>query len=163
MKHRLILTRHAKSSWDHPGLTDHQRPLNQRGKQSADAIGEWLKNNGYLPGQILSSSSARTVETCERLKLDAPARFLETLYHASANTMLLALQAATEDTVLMLGHNPGIGDFAEQLVKTQPNHPRFLDYPTCATLVVDFDIKSWAEAGFGQGQTVAFIIPRELT
>lgn len=162
MTYRLILTRHAKSDWSHPGLSDHQRPLNKRGRASAKAIGDWLRKNDYLPDQILSSSSTRTHETFDRLCLDAPAAFLDALYHAGAVTMLAELRQAKEQTVLMLGHNPGIGEFAERLVQTLPSHSRFLDYPTCATLVADFDIDSWADVDFGQARTLAFIIPREL-
>ena len=62
MTRRLILMRHAKSSWDNPFAEDHQRPLNGRGKRSAKAIGEWLRAQGYLPDQILSSSATRTRE-----------------------------------------------------------------------------------------------------
>lgn len=162
MTRRLILTRHAKSDWSIPGLRDHQRPLNKRGRASAKAIGNWLRTHGYLPDQILSSSSTRTRETCERMQLDAPATFRDSLYHAGAKTMLAELQEATGQTVLMLGHNPGIGDMAERLVNTLPNHTRFLDYPTCATLVADFDIENWEDADFGMARPVAFIIPREL-
>jgi len=162
MTRRLILTRHAKSDWSQSGVSDHQRPLNKRGRASATAIGDWLRKGNHLPNQILSSSSTRTRETCDRLQLDAPVTYLGALYHAGALTMLSELRKASGQTVLMLGHNPGIGEFAEKLVRASPAHPRFLDYPTCATLVADFDITSWSKADFGQALTVAFVIPREL-
>ena len=162
MTRRLILIRHAKSDWSTPGLGDHQRPLNKRGRASAKAIGDWLRQRDYLPDQILSSSSTRTRETCERMKLNAPAVFLDELYHASAMAMLTELQRATGQAVLMLGHNPGIGDLAERLVTKLPSHPRFLDYPTCATLVADFQIDSWEDADFGMAEPIDFIVPREL-
>ena len=60
---RLILMRHAKSSWDSPGLDDHERPLNGRGCRSAKAIGAWLNDHGYLPDLVLSSDAERTRET----------------------------------------------------------------------------------------------------
>ena len=77
--------------------------------------------------------------------------------------MLRVLRKATGDTVLMLGHNPGIGWFAQTLVAVPPPHPRFFDYPTCATLVAEFDIDRWEEVGTGTGKAVDFVIPRELT
>ncbi|MGR3493424.1 MAG: SixA phosphatase family protein, partial [Shimia sp.] len=46
---RLILMRHAKSSWDHPDLTDHDRPLNERGREAAVRVGGWLRDQGWLP------------------------------------------------------------------------------------------------------------------
>ena len=55
---RLILMRHAKSSWATPGQDDHARPLNGRGKVSARVLGEWLTHHGYIPDLTLSSDSA---------------------------------------------------------------------------------------------------------
>ena len=162
MTHRLILTRHAKSSWDHPGMRDHQRPLNKRGRASAHAVGKWLDENSFSPDQVLCSSAARTRETLDRTSVSANARFLDTLYHAGADIMLNELQKASADTVMMIGHNPGIGEFAERLLRSFPNHPGFLSYPTCATLVADFDIESWKDARFGTATHVAFIVPRDL-
>ncbi|MGQ3488572.1 SixA phosphatase family protein [Roseovarius pacificus] len=160
---RLILMRHAKSSWDEPALPDHARPLNGRGRRSASALGDCLRAQGVLPDQILSSSSERTRETCTRLGLDAPAHFTDTLYHAGPATMLRVLRGASGQTVLMLGHNPGIADFAHTLVATPPPHPGFETYPTCTTLVADFPVTDWADLAPGTGQTVDFIVPRDLT
>ncbi|KZY35770.1 phosphoglycerate mutase [Roseovarius sp. HI0049] len=160
---RLILMRHAKSSWATPGQDDHARPLNGRGKVSARVLGEWLTHKRYLPDQTLSSDSARTRETFARLKILSDAEFLADLYLADPEDMLRVLRKATGDTVLMLGHNPGIGWFAQTLVAEPPPHPRFFDYPTCATLVAEFDIATWEEVGTGTGKAVDFVIPRELT
>ena len=63
MSLRLILTRHAKSSWDSPVAGDHARPLNERGRKSAKAIGQWLSGKGYEPVLVLSSDAERTRET----------------------------------------------------------------------------------------------------
>ena len=163
MTRRLILMRHAKSSWKNPSQDDHQRPLNGRGQRSAKAVGDWLRAKGHLPDQILSSTSVRTRETCARLRLDADKRFLDGLYHASAGRMLELLKQATGNCVLMLGHNPGIAWFASQLVEDPPDHPRFNDYPTCATLVADFPIETWNDLHPRTGTVVDFVVPRELT
>ena len=160
---RLILMRHAKSSWDDPMLDDHERPLNGRGRVSARVLGEWLRAKKYLPDQILSSDSMRTRETFSRLNIVCDTRFLSALYHAGPEEMLHVLRQATGDTVLMLGHNPGISWFAQNLVAVPPPHSRFYDYPTCATLVAEFNIGTWDEVGTGTGKAVDFIIPRELT
>lgn len=159
---RLILTRHAKSSWNDPMMTDHSRPLNKRGRASAVAIGEWLRGRGYRPDETISSSAERTRETAALLGFDAPADFTNALYHAGADIMLRELQKATGETVLMLGHNPGIAEFAERLAAALPKHPRFLDYPTCATTVFEFASDRWSEVQFGTGDIRAFMIPREL-
>jgi phosphohistidine phosphatase len=161
MKRRLILTRHAKSSWDSPGR-DHDRPLNKRGYISAPAIGKWLRENDFEPDEILSSSARRTVETCEGLGFPITPTYMSALYHASADTMLQELQNAGGHTVLMVGHNPGIGDFAQRIVEEAPNHPRFFDYPTCATTVIEFDLENWEGVAYGTGRVLGFVIPREL-
>ncbi len=163
MTKRLILMRHAKSSWGDPTLDDHQRPLNDRGQRSATALGDWLRANDYLPDLILSSSSTRTRETFAGLQINADTRFLDGLYHAGAGQMLHVLKQASGDCVLMLGHNPGISWFASEIVTSPPDHPRFNDYPTCATLVVDVPVDAWRDVRVGTGQVVDFTIPRELT
>lgn len=159
---KLILTRHAKSSWDDPWQSDHDRPLNKRGRRSAVAVGNWLRQEGHVPDETLSSSSRRTEETQELLGLGGTVHFTRALYHAGASAMLHELQGATGGTVLMLGHNPGIGAFAERLARNQPDHARFFDYPTCATTVFEFDAETWKDVQFGTGAVVGFVIPREL-
>lgn len=162
MSLRLILMRHAKSAWDHPGLDDHDRPLNGRGRRSAAAMGDWLRDQGYMPDAILSSSATRTRETAAGLGFDVPASFTPPLYLAGPDAMLSALRSAQGKCVLMLGHNPGIAWFAEELVATPPAHPRFDDYPTCATLVLEFPVDRWSAVQPGTGQVLAFITPREV-
>jgi phosphohistidine phosphatase len=161
---RLILMRHAKSDWSHPGLTDHDRPLNRRGQKSARLLGDWLRARGHLPDEILCSTARRTVETLQGLKLGkgvAPS-LQPGLYHADPEAMMRILREATGACVLMIGHNPGICEMAQALVADAPDHDRFDDYPTGATLVCDLDIATWAEAEWHSARTVDFVIPREL-
>ena len=161
---RLILMRHAKSDWGDPNLEDHDRPLNARGQRSAIALGDWLREEDILPDEILCSSSARTCATLAGLDLpeDIAPEFQLGLYLAEPEDMLSMLQQATGDTVLMIGHNPGIAELAHRLVDRAPDHERFNDYPTGATLVVDFDEDYWSEIGWHEGQPSAFVVPREL-
>jgi len=159
----LILTRHAKSSWNDLSLSDHDRPLNKRGRKSAPAIAGWLRDNGWLPDEVLSSTSTRTRETWDRMGLQAnKITFHRTLYHAASEDILRELSGATEPTVLMLGHNPGFAAFASHIVRQTPDHPRFHDYPTCATTVIRFDIDDWAQVRWQSGTVLGFIIPRAL-
>lgn len=162
MTRTLILIRHAKSSWDNPGLDDHDRPLNNRGIRSAKLLGVWLRHRGWVPDQILSSSSRRTAQTCAGLGLETPATFTNALFHASPDQMFRVLTRATGKTVLMLGHNPGIAEFAAGLADNPPDHPRFFDYPTGATTVMRFAVDNWEQAGWGTGEVVDFTVPRDL-
>ncbi|RBI84362.1 histidine phosphatase family protein [Rhodosalinus halophilus] len=158
---RLILIRHAKSDWS-LALDDHARPLNKRGRRSAPLIGAWLREKGYLPDEVICSDAARTRETFDRLGIEAPVTCTRMLYLAEAEDILEVLRAAEGATVALIGHNPGIGDFAGSIVVTPPAHPRFHDYPTAATLVAEFDIDRWRDADFGIARAVDFIVPREL-
>lgn len=162
---RLILIRHAKSSWDDPTQDDHDRVLNTRGRHAAPAIGGWLAMRGYEAEQVLCSTAARTRETLDRLAIGAaalPVRYERRLYHATSDRMLGLLHTAEAESVLMIGHNPGIADFARRLLRTAPHHTGFATYPTCATLVADFDAARWDDVQFGTGRAVDFIVPRDL-
>lgn len=166
MTKRLILTRHAKSAWDDPAMKDHDRPLNGRGRAAAADLGAWLASRGYLPDEVLCSDALRTRETWDGIAAALPAAPQVTLkpalYHAGPDVMLAVLRRAQGDTVLMLGHNPGIAEFAHRIVARAPQHDGFARYPTGATLVASFEIDSWDEAGFGQAATRDFVVPREL-
>lgn len=162
MSLRLILMRHAKSDWGAANLRDHERPLNPRGRRDAAAMGDWLRRQGYLPDQVLCSTATRTRETLDLLALAAPVRFEPALYHASPEAMLAALRQASGGCVLMLGHNPGIAGLAADLVQDAPDHERFDDYPTCATLVAEVDLGGWAGVRAGSGHVLDFTIPADL-
>ncbi len=161
---RLILMRHAKSDWNHFTLSDHDRPLNDRGRRSAAALGDWLRDKGYLPDEVLCSSAERTGETLLGLELpgNPEITYSRALYHAEAEGMLDILRCARARCVLLVGHNPGICELAHRLVAEPPAHDRFEDYPTGATLICDFDVASWEEVTWFAGEVVDFAIPREL-
>lgn len=163
---RLILMRHAKSSWAESGQRDLDRPLSKRGRRSSKLVGEWMKANGYRPDLALVSSARRTQETWSGVVSvigAAPTTYVPELYHASKEAMLAVLRAAPgRASVLMLGHQPGIGSFARQLVAAPPQDEAFAKYPTAATTVIDFDGDDWSAAGWDAGRVVDFVVPRAL-
>lgn len=160
---RLVLMRHAKSSWNDPTQDDFDRPLNGRGRSSATALGKWLKDRNYVPDQALVSSSLRTRETFSRLELTCEAIFLDALYHAAPGAMMAHLRKAAGQTILMVAHNPGIAWFAQEILVAPPPHSRFFDYPTGATLVAEPSAENWDAVKPGCGRALDFIVPRELT
>ena len=107
----LILTRHAKSSWDDLSLMDHDRILNKRGRKSATAIGRWLVERNHLPQETLCSAAERCRETWARIEQALPSppagEFLQRMYLPSSATLYSVLQKASADVVMMLSHNPG--------------------------------------------------------
>ncbi|MCH2078298.1 MAG: histidine phosphatase family protein [Rhodobacteraceae bacterium] len=157
----LIVMRHAKSSWGDPGVSDVDRPLNTRGKTSAKAIGEWLRFGGFAPDLVLCSSARRTAQTWELMGLEAELQFKRTLYLAPPETILAEVQQAHGECLLVLGHNPGIAEFAGMILGTHPTHERFEHYPTAATLVAQFD-GAWSELRADIASPRAFTVPRDL-
>ena len=160
---RLILMRHAKSDWSDLTASDHARTLNARGLKSAQAMGDWLRREGLLPDSILCSDAARTQETLKLLALpETPTAFTRMLYLAQADVMARLLSQQTGDCVLMVAHNPGTAILAERLLQTLPAQPEFDAFPTCATLVADFEIDTWRGLEMGKGVAVHFTLPRSL-
>ncbi len=164
---RLILTRHTKSSWDDPRTSDHDRPLNARGRAAAAELGQWLASREYLPDQVICSDAARTAETWASVgaALGAAPKpdLTPALYQAGPDQMLAILQGATGTCVMMLGHNPGIGEFAGMLPAELPIHADFNRYPTGATLVVDFEIADWSDLGAMRGSVLDFFVPPDAS
>ena len=165
MSLRLILMRHAKSSWDNPEWNDRERPLNNRGRRSSVAIGKWLAAKGYLPDIVLCSPSERTRQTLDGLKLGVvPVKYLDSLYHASTNVLLETLrEKGAGKSVLMITHNPGCANFADRILSDRHDHDDFHHCPTGATLVADLPVNSWQDAEFHTGEVVDFVVPRDLT
>ncbi len=149
---RLYVLRHAKSSWDEPGLADHDRPLSGRGRRAADAIGRHLRAEGIEPELVLCSSAARTRETLARIGF--PGRVERELYGASAGELIARLRdvPASVESVLVIGHNPGMHDLALALTGEPADK-----YPTGALATIELD--DWTAAS---GRMIAFVRPREL-
>lgn len=163
---RLILSRHAKSDWSGGAQSDFERPLNPRGRDEADRLGAWLRSRGYLPDTVLCSAARRTEETAERIlavlgggRVPQP---LAALYGADPGTILEVLQGAAGETLLLVGHNPGIAQLAAALVHDRPAHPRFGDYPTGASAVIDFALPGWEALAPGRGALRDFTVPDDL-
>ncbi len=154
--------RHAKSSWNHP-VSDHERDLNERGQKSAKAIGKWLRTSGYLPDESFLSTALRTRQTYSHLNLKTGSvAHMTELYHANAQAYLKCLQKAKLQTVLIVGHNPGISEFASAMTASKPQHSRFDNFPTCATWIADFPVTNWKDVKAGTAVSINFAIPREI-
>lgn len=162
----LILTRHAKSDWGDPMLDDHDRPLNARGQRDAPRIGQWLRDKGYAPDKVTMSSARRAQETwlgiATTLGGQPEIMTAGLLYHAAPDTLLAYTRGSYAATHMIIGHNPGIAEFADRLVSNSPQHPRFADFPTCATLVVDCGSADWRDVHWGMGRVLDFVTPHDL-
>ena len=167
----LMLLRHAKSSWDHPGLEDFDRPLGPRGLDAATQMGAFLSTAIAAPGLILCSSSVRTRQTLDlvlpRLTAKLECVFEDALYLACASELLARLRRVprAKPRVMMIGHNPGIHDLALTLTASGDAHLRAnlaAKFPTAALAVLTFKGDAWSKVGPGMGTLTHFIKPSQL-
>ncbi|MEL6059289.1 MULTISPECIES: SixA phosphatase family protein [unclassified Methylobacterium] len=166
---RLILLRHAKS--DRPaGVADHERPLNDRGQRAAPAVGAHLAQDGLRPDLALVSTAERTRETWAAMAAalgNPETRWQREIYEAPAHRILTVIRNAPDSatTVIVVGHNPGLGDLASDLAGDGPRaalNRLALEFPTAAYAVIDFDTDHWSEVAPGQGHLDRFVRPRDI-
>ena len=163
MLSHLLLMRHAKSSWSDGSLSDHERPLNERGKTAALAVARALIARGYPPDTIWTSDAKRTRETAMLLIREIPGPQVVShnsdFYHASAQQVLsiCGKQIEPEGKLMLLGHNPGWAELHVYFTG------QYNDYPTGACTVLKrtenndgdwLDPASW--------RLIDFIKPRDL-
>ncbi len=143
----LILVRHAKSSWDHSGLSDIDRPLNERGKKDAPEMAQRLKDRGIKIDQFVSSPAKRAhktakifAETYEVKKDDI--KIVDDLYLATAEAFNNTIASIKDkhDTIALFSHNPGITEFASSLTDV-----RIDNMPTCSVFAVSAETSNWKE------------------
>lgn len=110
---KLLIMRHAKSSWKNSDLADHERPLKKRGKNDAKRMGKLLKSKKIIPDLIICSTALRAQETAdhfvESMKYKNEVVFTDALYMAEPKDILSAItdHATDQKSVLVIGHNPG--------------------------------------------------------
>jgi phosphohistidine phosphatase len=161
---RLFLLRHAKSSWDDEGLADHDRPLASRGRKAAKRIAKHLRSEGITPSLVLCSSARRTRETLERIGPDGDVRIERDLYGASAPELLERLRQVPDATesVMLIGHNPGIQDLAVELAGSGDRLEAMeRKFPTCALATLSVP-KGWRELETGAAELIGFLRPKDL-
>lgn len=112
----LILLRHAKAVRAHEANSDEERGLTGRGRRDAAAAGAAIAAAGLKPVIALVSSSERTRQTVEHAALGVETIFEDALYHAAPEGIWDAFSASDAESVVIVGHNPGIGELASMLV-----------------------------------------------
>ncbi|MDX1405902.1 MAG: histidine phosphatase family protein [Woeseiaceae bacterium] len=158
----LTLLRHAKSSWKDPGLIDHDRPLNKRGKRDLPIMGERIRQAGVRPSLIISSTAVRAWRTAKGIAdaISYPREFLQReqqLYHAGVERMLkvLAQQDPGFNSIMLVAHNPGLTDFANYLVPGVTDN-----IPTCGYLSVTIDSDDWNLKGEKTVELLVYDFPK---
>jgi phosphohistidine phosphatase len=168
---RLLLLRHAKSDRP-PGMPDHDRPLNRRGRDDAPIIGTYLAHNALIPDRVLCSTAERTRETWDlvagQLPKHPPVEFEERLYEAGSPAILNLVRATPQKahSLLVIGHNPGMHQCALTLIASGDVEARerlHEKFPTTALAVIDFALDDWDKLHARSGRLDRFITPRQLS
>ena len=140
----LLILRHAKSSWKFPELTDHDRPLNRRGKRDAPRMGRTLQERDLVPDLVISSTATRAMDTASAVAKHSGYKGkrlkFESLYAAEPAAYLAVLREVDDNyqRILIVGHNPGVEELIEML--TGEIHI----IPTCTLAQIEFDIEKWS-------------------
>ena len=160
---RLILCRHAKSSWKDITLEDIDRPLNKRGKRDAPEMGRRLAAQEIKPDVIVSSPARRARNTARQLAKALGFKkknviIIDKLYAASPEELLEIIHQFSDalSMVIMVGHNPEMTMTANILGGLDIDN-----VPTCGLVVLDFAVDSWQEIGKVRGDLLFFDYPRK--
>jgi phosphohistidine phosphatase len=141
----LLLLRHAKSSWSKPGLQDHNRPLNKRGRHDAPLVGKLILDQSLTPDLIISSTARRAQETArlvgEACGYDGEVELRQELYLSDTACYLDILQSLPDkvNCVMVVGHNPDLEELLALLTDYDDS------FPTAALAQVELPITSWHE------------------
>lgn len=160
----LLILRHAKSSWNYPELSDHDRPLNNRGKRDAPLVGQLLADEDLVPELILSSSAARARSTAKLVAdycgYDDEIQLVRDLYHAGPETFyeIISRVPDSKGRIMVVGHNPGIEELLEDLTGSWER------MPTAALAQVELLITSWHEIdSFVNAKIINLWLPKDLS
>jgi phosphohistidine phosphatase len=166
----LYVLRHAKSSWDDPGLDDHDRPLAPRGRRAAAALAQHVRDTAIAPQLVLCSSAQRTRETLEGVSPPGQWEIEPELYGASAGALLERLRRLPDsvEEAMVIGHNPamqvlvlrlagGMGRIAEDSELGQVQRK----FPTGALATLTFD-DEWRDLAPGRARLTAYVRPKQL-
>ncbi len=163
----LVLLRHAKSAYP-DGVADHERPLAPRGEREAGLAGDWLRTHLPAIDAVLCSTATRTRETLVRTGIDAPVRYVERLYDATAGTVIDEINGVSGDAsvLLVIGHEPTMTEVALGLANPDTANADAdaaerisTKFPTSAIAVLRLN-GSWTDLELGSAQLADFHVPR---
>ncbi|MGN6867982.1 MAG: SixA phosphatase family protein [Solirubrobacteraceae bacterium] len=166
---RLFILRHAKSSWDDPGLADHERPLAPRGRRAVEAIAAHLNAAGITPELVLCSSARRTRETLEGVAVGGEHVIESDLYGANCQAVLERLHRVPEEigSVMLVGHNPTLQALVIHLANGDgaTNGSPLVEvrrkFPTGALATLTFD-GTWLELSSRSARLASYVRPKSL-
>lgn len=162
---KLYLVRHAKSNLKQPGLSDFERPLLEKGKKRTKHIIDFLIKKKVDPDLIISSSAYRAIETARYIAkgLSYPEYKIKSLsyyYKIDCEGILNDFMDFSDDydTVMIIGHNPALTNFANRFLKT-----RLDSLPTSGVVCFNFNMNKWEDIEAADCNTEFVTFPSELT
>ena len=166
---RILIMRHAKSSWAVPGASDFERELNERGTKDLGKLSAALKERKLSADRIYCSPAMRTRKTLEGIKSalpDAKIEFPDEMYSGGMSDYMNIVNAIPGNaTAMLIGHNPMCGAIASALAGSgndEDLHQLAFKFPTGAIAVLDFDTDNWSSVERGTGKLVDLLLPRKL-
>jgi phosphohistidine phosphatase len=164
----LILIRHAKSSWNEPGVFDVDRPLNRRGLHDAPLMGGRLADRlaaaGLALDAMLASSARRAAQTARMIadELAFAASSIDwrrELYLAAPRTMMDIIRLLPDEvrTAALVAHNPGITEMVNMLARV-----RIDNVPTCGVALLSLKQEGWDGLEAGGAELISFDYPKRL-
>lgn len=157
---QLILTRHAKSDWGDPLVSDHDRALNARGLNDAPRMARQLARDGVTVDRILSSTALRARSTAGVFgtELGIEVELDPELYLAPAPILLRKAAESGAASVMVVAHDPGISELASLL-----SNDGILHMPTCAVARFTWNVENWSEAITRATDDWSFETPKSRT
>lgn len=161
MNRWLYVLRHAKSSWDDPGLSDHDRTLAPRGRKATKLLADHLREHDIRPALVLCSTAIRAQETLEGIGLDGERSIEEELYTATAGQWIERLNQVPAETesVMAIGHNPALQQLVLGLAGGNEEVER--KFPTAALATLSLSC-AWTEVQPGCAELTALVRPKDL-
>ena len=158
----LILVRHAKSDWNEPGLSDIERPLNERGKKDAPMMAKRLRKKGLKIDAFLSSPAKRAFRTArffvEEFDVKKDNIQVEKVLYGALSGQFEQVIAALkngDDTVALFSHNPGITEYANTLCNVHTDN-----IPTCGMFAVQANVEQWQDFTKAEKSFLFFDYPK---
>jgi len=164
---QIYFVRHAKSSWDHPGLADESRPLNDKGLRDAPKMGQFLHNQGLMPDAMISSPALRALTTAQLIAKELgfnsqnievqPLLYTFTMQVEPLLDFILLLPNQYQ-TVMLFGHNPTFSELASRF----SNYSFKDEVPTCSVVAFEIQTTDWKKALSAPTNLLLYVYPKLL-
>jgi len=162
---KLYIVRHAKSSWDHPELPDHDRPLTEKGKKRTKVVNDYLLKKNIKVDFIISSTAIRAIETARYIAraVGYPLKDIKVdpqLYHADIEKLKDQFFDLSDqfNNVMIVGHNPTFTNFVNLFLE-----PKIDWLPTTGIVCIEFDTNHWDKILTSNWKTKFVVTPKILS